>query len=277
MSARPPPRRRAGRGAGLAPVAHPGRRPTIAAGRVTVGGATADKPARLVRPATPSSCRPPARFVSRARGQARRRPRPLRARRRRPAGARRRRLDRRFTDCLLQRGAAEVVAVDVGHGQLHERLRRRPAGARARAHQRPRPRSRTRSAALSTSVTPTCRSSRCGWSPTRCWPSLRPGRRSGAAGEAAVRGRPPGGVQGPGDHPDPAGLARRARRGDVRHRRTEPPSWAPWCRRSPVPTATSSSWSRSCRRRRRHPDGSAVDALIDGARPRSPPRRPGAA
>ncbi len=28
-----------------------------------------------------------------------------------------------FTDCLLQRGAGQVVAVDVGHGQLHERLR----------------------------------------------------------------------------------------------------------------------------------------------------------
>ncbi|MGZ5270056.1 MAG: TlyA family RNA methyltransferase [Ramlibacter sp.] len=28
-----------------------------------------------------------------------------------------------FTDCLLQRGAAQVVGVDVGHGQLHERLR----------------------------------------------------------------------------------------------------------------------------------------------------------
>ena len=28
-----------------------------------------------------------------------------------------------FTDCLLQRGAAHVVAVDVGYGQLHERLR----------------------------------------------------------------------------------------------------------------------------------------------------------
>ena len=28
-----------------------------------------------------------------------------------------------FTDCLLQRGAREVVAVDVGFGQLHERLR----------------------------------------------------------------------------------------------------------------------------------------------------------
>lgn len=27
-----------------------------------------------------------------------------------------------FTDCLLQRGADEVVAVDVGYGQLHERL-----------------------------------------------------------------------------------------------------------------------------------------------------------
>ena len=28
-----------------------------------------------------------------------------------------------FTDCLLQRGAARVVAVDVGYGQLHPRIR----------------------------------------------------------------------------------------------------------------------------------------------------------
>lgn len=28
-----------------------------------------------------------------------------------------------FTDCLLQRGAAQVVALDVGHGQLHQRIR----------------------------------------------------------------------------------------------------------------------------------------------------------
>jgi 23S rRNA (cytidine1920-2'-O)/16S rRNA (cytidine1409-2'-O)-methyltransferase len=31
-----------------------------------------------------------------------------------------------FTDCLLQRGAARVVAVDVGYGQLHPRLRSDP-------------------------------------------------------------------------------------------------------------------------------------------------------
>jgi 23S rRNA (cytidine1920-2'-O)/16S rRNA (cytidine1409-2'-O)-methyltransferase len=31
-----------------------------------------------------------------------------------------------FTDVLLQRGAARVVAVDVGYGQLHERLRADP-------------------------------------------------------------------------------------------------------------------------------------------------------
>ena len=31
-----------------------------------------------------------------------------------------------FTDCLLQRGAASVVAVDAGHDQLHERLQGHP-------------------------------------------------------------------------------------------------------------------------------------------------------
>jgi 23S rRNA (cytidine1920-2'-O)/16S rRNA (cytidine1409-2'-O)-methyltransferase len=31
-----------------------------------------------------------------------------------------------FTDCLLQRGAAEVMAVDVGYGELHHRLRTDP-------------------------------------------------------------------------------------------------------------------------------------------------------
>ncbi len=31
-----------------------------------------------------------------------------------------------FTDCLLQHGAASVTALDVGHGQIHERLRNDP-------------------------------------------------------------------------------------------------------------------------------------------------------
>jgi 23S rRNA (cytidine1920-2'-O)/16S rRNA (cytidine1409-2'-O)-methyltransferase len=31
-----------------------------------------------------------------------------------------------FTDCCLQRGASSVLAVDVGYGQLHERLRNDP-------------------------------------------------------------------------------------------------------------------------------------------------------
>jgi 23S rRNA (cytidine1920-2'-O)/16S rRNA (cytidine1409-2'-O)-methyltransferase len=31
-----------------------------------------------------------------------------------------------FTDCLLQRGAARVIAIDVGYGQLHDRLRADP-------------------------------------------------------------------------------------------------------------------------------------------------------
>ena len=38
-----------------------------------------------------------------------------------------------FTDCLLQWGAARVVAVDVGYGQLHERIRADP---RVEVHER---------------------------------------------------------------------------------------------------------------------------------------------
>ncbi len=38
-----------------------------------------------------------------------------------------------FTDCLLQNGASQVVAVDVGYGQLHERIR---ADSRVEVHER---------------------------------------------------------------------------------------------------------------------------------------------
>ena len=99
----------------------------IAAGRVRVGGATADKPARLVAPADAVVVSGPApRFVGRG-GEK------LDAAldrfgievvgtRALDAGA----STGGFTDCLLQRGAAAVVAVDVGYGQLDARLRADP-------------------------------------------------------------------------------------------------------------------------------------------------------
>jgi 23S rRNA (cytidine1920-2'-O)/16S rRNA (cytidine1409-2'-O)-methyltransferase len=91
---------------------------------VLVSGAVADKPARLVAAGEPIELRgPPPRYVSRGGDK-------LRAALDRFAidvsGARA--LDAGastggFTDCLLQSGAVSVVAVDVGRGQLHDRLR----------------------------------------------------------------------------------------------------------------------------------------------------------
>jgi 23S rRNA (cytidine1920-2'-O)/16S rRNA (cytidine1409-2'-O)-methyltransferase len=100
---------------------------TVAAGRVLVNGARADKAARLVAPADAVVLEgPPPRYVGRG-GE---------------------KLDAAlngfdidvdalvaldvgastggFTDCLLQRGARRVVALDVGHGQLHPRIRDDP-------------------------------------------------------------------------------------------------------------------------------------------------------
>jgi 23S rRNA (cytidine1920-2'-O)/16S rRNA (cytidine1409-2'-O)-methyltransferase len=99
----------------------------IAAGNVTVGGAPASTPARMVDAAEPIVMAGPApRFVSRG-GEK------LAAaldtfsvevsgRRCLDAGA----STGGFTDCLLQRGAAEVVAVDVGRGQLAWSVREDP-------------------------------------------------------------------------------------------------------------------------------------------------------
>jgi len=95
----------------------------IVAGRVLVGGTLADKASRQVAPGDAIILRgPPPQYVSRGGLKL--------------AGALdefgidpagRRVLDAGastggFTDCLLQRGATSVVAVDVGYGQLHERL-----------------------------------------------------------------------------------------------------------------------------------------------------------
>jgi 23S rRNA (cytidine1920-2'-O)/16S rRNA (cytidine1409-2'-O)-methyltransferase len=99
----------------------------VDAGRVLVSGTVATKPARLVDPGEPIEITgPPPRFVGRggekldaalARFEI-----DVAGRRCLDAGA----STGGFTDCLLQRGAAEVVAVDVGYGQLHERLRADP-------------------------------------------------------------------------------------------------------------------------------------------------------
>jgi 23S rRNA (cytidine1920-2'-O)/16S rRNA (cytidine1409-2'-O)-methyltransferase len=93
-------------------------------GRVLVSGVVADKPARMVDAGEPVVVtRPPPRFVGRG-GE-------------KLAGALEgfgldptglRVLDAGastggFTDCLLQHGAVAVTALDVGHGQLHEKLR----------------------------------------------------------------------------------------------------------------------------------------------------------
>jgi 23S rRNA (cytidine1920-2'-O)/16S rRNA (cytidine1409-2'-O)-methyltransferase len=99
----------------------------IGAGRVLVGGAPADKPARLVGPGEPVHVqgeRP--RFVSRGGEKL-----DAAIEHFQVAVAGRRVLDAGastggFTDCVLQRGAAHVVALDVGHGQLHERIRAEP-------------------------------------------------------------------------------------------------------------------------------------------------------
>jgi 23S rRNA (cytidine1920-2'-O)/16S rRNA (cytidine1409-2'-O)-methyltransferase len=95
----------------------------IEGGRVLVSGSVAHKPARMVASGEPVLVSgPPARFVGRGGDK-------LAAALERfslrvagltalDAGA----STGGFTDCLLQAGAAKVIAVDVGHSQLHHRL-----------------------------------------------------------------------------------------------------------------------------------------------------------
>jgi 23S rRNA (cytidine1920-2'-O)/16S rRNA (cytidine1409-2'-O)-methyltransferase len=99
----------------------------VEAGRVTVGGAPAAKADRLVAPGEALLVAgPPPRFVSRGGEKLDaaldRFGIDVRGRRVLDAGA----STGGFTDCLLQRGAGHVVALDVGHHQLHERLRADP-------------------------------------------------------------------------------------------------------------------------------------------------------
>ena len=97
----------------------------IDANRILVNGAIADKaPAWCTRRRRRRRWAP-ARYVSRGAEKLDGAAGP-RGRCHRGAGARRRCLHRRLGDCLLQRGAAHVVALDVGHGQLHEQLHADP-------------------------------------------------------------------------------------------------------------------------------------------------------
>jgi len=99
----------------------------IEKGNVTVAGAPALKAARLVAPDESLAVRhEQIRFVSRGGNKLEhaleRFDVPVAGRLALDAGA----STGGFTDCLLQRGASKVIAVDVGHGQLHERLRTDP-------------------------------------------------------------------------------------------------------------------------------------------------------
>jgi len=108
-------------------------RELIEGGRVTVGGAPAPKPSRLVAAAEAVEVIGPGpRFVSRAGEKL---AAALELFGIDPGG--RRVIDigsstGGFTDCVLQGGAREVVAIDVGRHQLHERLRADP---RVRSHE----------------------------------------------------------------------------------------------------------------------------------------------
>ena len=93
-------------------------------GLVLVSGRAASKPSTLVDPGTPVELvGPPRRFASRAGGKLEaaleRFVVDVAARHGLDAGA----STGGFTDCLLRRGAAHVVAVDVGYGQLAWSLR----------------------------------------------------------------------------------------------------------------------------------------------------------
>jgi 23S rRNA (cytidine1920-2'-O)/16S rRNA (cytidine1409-2'-O)-methyltransferase len=96
----------------------------IETGLVRVRDNPTPKPSTLVAPEDPVSVdTPPARFVSRAGakldGALDTFDVPVDGRTAVDVGA----STGGFTDCLLQRGASNVVAVDVGYGQIHHRIR----------------------------------------------------------------------------------------------------------------------------------------------------------
>ena len=96
-----------------------------------------------------------------------------------------------FTDVLLQRGAARVVALDVGHNQLDWRLRTDPRVVVSRRRERPLSAADDLPEGLRAFELSrlTCRSSRCAHSAGGA-AAARAGRPRRRAGQAAVRGGP---------------------------------------------------------------------------------------
>jgi 23S rRNA (cytidine1920-2'-O)/16S rRNA (cytidine1409-2'-O)-methyltransferase len=99
---------------------------TVLAGGVSVDGIMVDKPAKLVSPDAQIEISKPALFVSRSGGKL-------------AAALEAFHIDPKgtigldvgcstggFTDCLLQRGATRIYAVDVGYGQFEWKLRQDP-------------------------------------------------------------------------------------------------------------------------------------------------------
>jgi 23S rRNA (cytidine1920-2'-O)/16S rRNA (cytidine1409-2'-O)-methyltransferase len=110
---------------GLAPT-RSGARALIMAGLVLVGGIVADKAGAAVPANAEITLKERPRYVSRAGGKLAGALKTLRV-----GVAGRDALDvgastGGFVDCLLQEGAARVIALDVGHGQLDARLRNDP-------------------------------------------------------------------------------------------------------------------------------------------------------
>ena len=165
-----------------------------------------------------------------------------------------------FTDCLLQAGAAHVTALDVGRGQLHERLRADDRvtlleGVNARLlapGDLPGPPARSRSSTSRSSRSRSCcrRSSACLAHPYRVLPLVKPqfeaGRGEVRRGVVRDPGRPRGGA--------------RARRGVAARGRAASCS-APARAAIPAPRATASSSCTSSRATTRRPRSAPADPL----------------
>ena len=158
-----------------------------------------------------------------------------------------------------RRGAAEVVALDVGHGQLHERLRTDPRVEVAGPHQ-PAPRRSGASSDRSTWSSPTCRSSPSTQGHGRAGRLLRSRRVDRGAGQAPVRGtaatRSAAVV---GSSPTRRSGPRRSTGSCTALTPRGPRSSGSGCRHCVGRRATSSSWRTS--------DGAGPDRATPAARP----------